>query len=157
MGNLSKVNVAIHPGFPNMCFSAQNRKKSTCFLDVANQSHLPDSRCNWADQSRNPRHSISMRADHLRYGCMAGSTPAGSLSTDLHNPTQPVNAPSAQGADQHAGKPRLKQDNHRKRHLYHVNTAKITEGNALVLRLDLISLCFPVHRVEMPSIQTSIH
>lgn len=61
------------------------------------------------------------------------------------------------GADQHAGKPRLKQDNHRERHLCHVNTAKIIEGNALVLRLDLISLCFPIHRVEMPTVQTSIH
>ena len=51
------------------------------------------------------------------------------------------------GADRRAGKPRQKQDNHSKRHLYHVNTAKIIEGNALVLCLVLISLCFAVYRV----------
>lgn len=154
MDNLSKVKVDIHPGFPNMCFSTQKHcpgrfLKFTHFLDTANQSHLLDSRSNWADQSRNPRHTGSTGADQPCCGCMAGwgSTPAGSLSIDLHNPTQPVSTPSAQGCRSAAGKPRQKEDNHSKRHLYHINTAKIIEGNALLLCLDLISLCFPAYRI----------
>lgn len=50
-GKLSKVKVVIHPGFSSMHFSTQKPClgrfwKFVVFLDMADQSHLPDSRSN---------------------------------------------------------------------------------------------------------------
>lgn len=135
-GNLYKIKVAIHPGFPNIHFFTQKRClgrfwKFLLFLDMANQPLPPDSRSNsWPVQKPQAQcqYSYSPPVQYLHGRINTCRKPqhwfAQSYTSCVHTISSRVqiNEQESPGRSKTTSK----------KHLKNVNTGEIIEENALI-------------------------